>query len=350
MGLAVQNERLTRAVGALVILLLIAAVTLALTLEGCHWRSGIHVRVYFEHTPLFDGAEVQVAGTVIGEVENVGLVPSQLAQGNHPLAGTGGVVLELWVDARYAERAAINGEYFINAKGILGQPYLEIGPPADQEESQRAIRDGDHIRGIDPPRMDRVLQRSYENLMATSLFMDAVRPAGKDLVRELRALFVTLDALQPNAASFDDLSGSLDELFAQASAVQDKFASVDVGFDDMRQLADSARRTFDLVDRRIGEVRVKLATLGGEIDRIRLAVPDGLDDRVRRVIADADAHFAKLQNTMATVRELAAMLERGEGTIGALANDPEFSDDAKKLGKYIKRHPWVVVGVPEDDP
>ena len=28
------------------------------------------------------------------------------------------------------------------------------------------------------------------------------------------------------------------------------------------------------------------------------------------------------------------------GTVGALMNDKEFADDAKKLGRYIKRHPW----------
>jgi ABC-type transporter Mla subunit MlaD len=350
LGLAVQNERLTRLVGSIVIILLVGSVALALGLQGCHWRSGITVTVYFEHTPLRTGGEVQVAGKVIGEVEDVGLVPRELATGNHPLAGTGGVALRLWIDARYAERAAINGEYFINAKGILGQPYLEVGPPADSALWERPVRDGDAIRGIDPPRVDRVLMRSYENLMATSLFMEAVRPAGKELMRELRELFVTLDALEPNAESFDELGDSIDELITEATAVQDKFASVDVGFDDIRSLAAKARRTFDLADRRIGEIRTKIALLSTEIDRLGDQIPTDLGDRFRAIASEADVHLAKVQHTMATVRELQAMLERGEGTIGALANDPEFSDDAKKLGKYIKRHPWVVVGVPRDDP
>lgn len=350
MGLAVHNERLTRVVGSVVIVLLIASVALALGLKGCHWRPGIYVTVYFEHTPLREGGEVQVAGKVIGEVDDVGLVPPKLATGNHPLAGTGGVALRLWIDKRYAERAAVNGDYFINAKGLLGQPYLEIGPPADGAEWERPIRDGDAIRGIDPPRVDRVLQRSYENLMATSLFMETVRPAGKELMRELRQLFVTLDALEPDAESFDELGDSIDELMTEASAVQDKFASVDVGFDDMRSLAAKARRTFDLADRKIGEIRTKLALLGSEFERVDAQIPRDLGDRFRAIAAEADVHLAKVQHTMATVRELQEMLERGEGTIGALANDPEFSDDAKKLGKYIKRHPWVIVGVPRDDP
>ena len=31
-----------------------------------------------------------------------------------------------------------------------------------------------------------------------------------------------------------------------------------------------------------------------------------------------------------------------------LANDPEFPEDAKDLGKILKREPWRVVGHPQD--
>jgi hypothetical protein len=37
-------------------------------------------------------------------------------------------------------------------------------------------------------------------------------------------------------------------------------------------------------------------------------------------------------------------LADGRGTVGALLHDPEFIDDAKQLGKTLKRQPWRIFG------
>ena len=55
---------------------------------------------------------------------------------------------------------------------------------------------------------------------------------------------------------------------------------------------------------------------------------------------------ARTQKTVATLGELVAMIERGQGTVGALLNDAELFDDAKSLGKMLKNNPWRVVAPP----
>ena len=42
------------------------------------------------------------------------------------------------------------------------------------------------------------------------------------------------------------------------------------------------------------------------------------------------------------------IIARGEGTIGRIQHDPEFPEDAKELGKILKRTPWRVIGHPQD--
>ena len=56
--------------------------------------------------------------------------------------------------------------------------------------------------------------------------------------------------------------------------------------------------------------------------------------------------LAKLEGILKTGESLFAAIARGEGTIGGLINDPEFSDDARQLGKLLKRQPWTVFGHP----
>ena len=55
------------------------------------------------------------------------------------------------------------------------------------------------------------------------------------------------------------------------------------------------------------------------------------------------ATIDKLEPLLAQVDALNASLARGEGSMMRLMHDPEFPEDAKELGKILKRHPWRVI-------
>ena len=63
--------------------------------------------------------------------------------------------------------------------------------------------------------------------------------------------------------------------------------------------------------------------------------------RARAVIEQVDPLLAK-------VEEINGRLARGEGSLGLLMHDPEFPEDAKELGKILKRQPWKVIAKPKD--
>jgi len=73
-------------------------------------------------------------------------------------------------------------------------------------------------------------------------------------------------------------------------------------------------------------------------------------DRLRAALADFDRTAAKLDHALAQAQALADAFARGEGSIARLANDPEFPEDAKELGRILKNQPWRVVGHPVDKP
>jgi hypothetical protein len=56
----------------------------------------------------------------------------------------------------------------------------------------------------------------------------------------------------------------------------------------------------------------------------------------------------KLEGVAASVRVVAERWQRREGTLGRLLTDPEFPEDAKELGKILKRQPWRIFGHPDD--
>ena len=98
---------------------------------------------------------------------------------------------------------------------------------------------------------------------------------------------------------------------------------------------------------------MRLAALSTDLDRVRgqieVAAPD-LSRKLRAAIAATDSALAKIEAVQAKVDGLLAMIDRGEGTIGKIANDPEFPEDAKDLGKLMKRAPWKIIGRPPDPP
>ena len=59
---------------------------------------------------------------------------------------------------------------------------------------------------------------------------------------------------------------------------------------------------------------------------------------------EAQRLVVKAPMVMANARGLLAILARGEGSLARLANDPEFPEDAKELGRILKRTPWRIIG------
>jgi hypothetical protein len=98
----------------------------------------------------------------------------------------------------------------------------------------------------------------------------------------------------------------------------------------------------DSTDAAFADLRRRADALQADLDRVRAAVPAGLMDRFDRALANTRASMAKLDRVGRTLRALQAMVERGEGNIGGLTRDPEFSDFAKKIGKALKRTPWKI--------
>lgn len=245
----VPDERLARRVGAIALLVMVAAsACFVFLLDRIALGSPTRIRVMFRHTAgLREHAALVVAGQPIGRIEAI--VPVLHGAGG-ALAGEVGVAVTVAVDEGSAWKVPANAEIFVASHGPLSDKYLEVAPPSG--EPGPAIHDGLELRGADPPSLDNILQHTWTNMTTFKRFVEAVKP-------ELDALRTQLGELRRQLDRLANDTGTGGGTFALAT--------------EARALVAATRQTYD-------------TSLGGEagLARFRAMVEDA-----RRVIALARA-------------------------------------------------------------
>ena len=349
------DDRTSRRVGAVVLVILVAAAAAVVTLDAGRLRPSIEVTVFFGHIgALEEGADVQVAGRVVGKVDSVQLLPAALVRDpTHPLHPDGGVAVGLRLQRRHAGWASPNGEVFLNTKGVLGDPYVELGPPAAGAARARGLEDGDRLRGVDPPRMEQVVLKSFQNMTQFRRLLDDAAPAARELAAQMTRLRVTLALVEPSPGAYARTGEAFGDLVAEwrrlSEGVGGGLAAQGLSGDDATALLSRAGALVSRLRGELAATGAALDQLRADVVRIRARVPPDLLARLERGLAGARLAVARLESVAAAAQELVARVQGGQGTIGALLGDPEFIDDAKQLGKILKRQPWRVLGHPRPE-
>jgi ABC-type transporter Mla subunit MlaD len=338
--LLAQDDRLAERVGAIALGVLALAIAGVVFFDRVQLGSPVRIRVLFHHVAgLRERAPLVVAGQPVGRVESIAAVP----HGHSALlAGEVGVAVTIAVDDDRAHDVPAAGEVFVASRGPLADRYLEVAPP--RGEPGPAIRDGLELRGVDPPSLDDVLQRSWNNMVTFQLFVATIRPELDALIAQIRELQRQLDALP------GDVPAVIRDGRALASAVRASYQTALGGEPGLAELRTAIRDARSLLD----DVRATIARLGpgadvlvAQLARVRGHLTTTAPiARVEQILAALRAVADKLEPLLATTDELGQRLARGEGSLGRLMTDPEFSDDAKAVGKFVKRHPWKILERP----
>jgi MlaD protein len=350
-SLEVDDRSAIRVGGVVIALALVAGIFVVAIAPRLALQRALHVYAYFtELAGLREGAPVRAAGAVVGRVETISLSPAGRAG---LLDGHAGAVVLLAIDPQMSARVGRHGVYVISSLGALSAKYLEV-LPARSGQSLVAIADGDQVRGLDPPTLDRVLQRTWINLMIAKRFFAEVAPLSRQLRGELTQLAAHINALDALDATLGDggLTASAEALrtgFEEAErtwvdvldgrAGRDRIeATIAESQATWRAAADSARQG----SVQLQLLRVQVAALS---DRLTAAAPRA---KATAVISQARELLVRLDQVIDDGRAVWQRWQRREGTLGRLLSDPEFPEDAKDLGKILKRQPWRIFGHPDD--
>lgn len=317
-------------------LLAATLVFVVFVLDRLELGSPVRVRVRFTHTTgLKPHAPLVVAGRPIGRIETIVPVDD----------GAAAIVA---IDGDEAWKVPRNAQIFVSAKGVFSERYLEVAPPPGEPEA--AVTDGAELRGADPPALDSTLYRAWGQMAIAKSFADEVQPEWQAFTAQLDALRAQLDALFAEVAP----SMSPGAAIAEVRALGEQATQLRAALGDPAKLSatlTTARATFARLRAALDQLEPRFDRLAAEVRRVRghLDAHDPIA-RGQAVLAGVRAALAKIDPLLAQVAEVSRRIELGEGSLGRLMHDPEFPEDAKELGKIIKRQPWKVMSKPKDGP
>ena len=331
MPLRIHDDTLSRRVGAIVLVVTAAVIVYVIGFRERFPEHGVDIRVYFaQSTGIREGAVVRIAGRDIGVVTSISIVPASRTWKGHPLEGIGGVAVVARLDPSWAARIPVSSELFVGSRSILSPRYLEIAAPRDPAPC-RTIRDKDELRGVDPPDLDRVLQRVWNNLEDIQAFTESINPAIAALHVRTAQLRFTISRVVPE---MPDIQPAIAEAERLAAAVEPAVGS---------PVADHARAFFDRASGQIASLRGQIDALKLAIERAGDAVPPDLRARIDSAIATIDPILRQTDALLANIDGVIADAVSGPGAIAAFSRDLELIDDVKEMTKMMKRHPWRVV-------
>jgi ABC-type transporter Mla subunit MlaD len=347
-----QDEQLARRVGSIALAVIgLAIAFFVFVYDRIEWGKHTRIFVYFHHAgSLHEGGAFVVGGQPIGTIESIALSPRG-APG--PLAGDEGVVITVAIEAREAARCDPRGDVFVASRGALAERYLELGPPAGEPSATSGLHEGEQLLGKDPPSLDRVLQRTWDNLTALAAFRDSVKPeldALRAQVAELRAhldpasatAIAHADAIAPMFVEIGGFADQLRTLRGRSLGGDAGLAHLGEVIDRTRGVVASARAAIGRLDASATGLRASIESLRTRLGTKGAAAVDAVELAIDRVKAD----IAKVDPLLAQVDALDQALARGDGSIMKLMHDPEFPEEAKELGKIMKRQPWKIIDRP----
>jgi ABC-type transporter Mla subunit MlaD len=320
-------------------LMFVSVIFVVFLYDQIEWGSPKRVKTYLASTgSLAEGAPFIVAGRPIGEIESIALAP----RGTTKLMAEDGVAITVKLDRDEAERVSATGDVFVTSRGALTVRYLELGPPNGPGSMLVEV---DELRGKDPPTLDRVFQRTLDNLNTARQFAEEVRPEARVLGDEIEKLQATMLGLAPEILLADDFTTLFEEARRTYAAL-----GGDPGIARMRLLADQTQGTIATAREQIAKLSASAEVLGASLDVLKARLGSKGAQAIEHVEIAIDrvkAAIAKVDPLLATVADIQQRIERGEGSLLKLARDPEFPEDAKELGKILKRQPWKLLDRPD---
>ncbi len=246
---------------------------------------------------LVPGAEVQLAGQAVGQVDRVVLIPPE----DRPESGQ---AVALWLNVRVSVQSQIreDSRAQVRTQGLLGDRLIDIRPGS---AGARILQDGDTLHAASSVDFDALIAEGSE---AVGDLVEITNNLA-ELTRGVLEGEGTIGRLVTDAALYDrlvSLAGSMDTLVAVAA---------DADGPVMRMLEDESLYL---------SIRSTLTSL----DSVAAGVARG-EGSLGRMLT-TDSLYTALLGSITRMDSLLASLESGEGAMGRLFTDPVLYEELLK--------------------
>ncbi|MCY1003883.1 MlaD family protein [Myxococcus sp. MISCRS1] len=332
-----DERRLELKVGALVLAAVMGVLVLLWLMGELSLGSSTVLPVDFGHTGnVVEGAPVKLGGVQVGRVQAIRLMPERRDAQGRPLP----VRMELAVSPESLGALRSDARVTVATVGLLGEPYLELNPGTQSS----ALPAGQAVRGTDAPRLDLLAEKLSRFIEMFSEMLEKDPEAVTGLVANISRLTRTLDeVLTENRGDVKVLASEL----AAASK-------------DLRQLSRLAREALQpggKAARLLDDAAATAAVLRGELPGLTKSAGTTLDglaaltgslgpedgQRVKLALEKLTAAAGQLDSIAARADRVLARIEAGEGTAGAVLQDPTLYDELRTLVTDLRKHPWKIL-------
>lgn len=304
-----------------------AAIIFVLGTERGLFKQRYEIKTAFSNVlGLREGAPVRLAGMAVGEVDTI-LFPKDLAGKNMEVV--------MRIDRRVQDRIRRDSEASIKwLSYVTGDSYVEITIGSGDES---VVKEGEYIRGIQPMDYSAAFEGSIDvlNAVAGSFkkledggFFDTLNSAAKSL----RACSEEIQGGKGlmHAMIFDPEGGKiLGNMSGSAQAFKELISDMQNGNNFLNAL---------LYDPEFKDAAKEFANLPGRIDEIlkQISANKGLLHSLLYDVEKAKM-LDDLSVTLANLKVITDKTAAGEGTLGAIINDPTLYDDLKMLLRGAER-------------
>jgi phospholipid/cholesterol/gamma-HCH transport system substrate-binding protein len=261
--------------------------------------------------------------------------------------------VQMKISETFADRIRADSVARVNNRGVLGDKAVDIslGSP----ESPRVANGGDLQTGSSGE-LTALIKTSTEILdNAVQITRDLkggissyTQPEIKnDVTAAVKAARMILEEVEKgqgplHVAIFDKQAGAdtraaLGALAASAAKVERSATDVDAL---IREIKDGSGPAHALIyDRKSAAAITQLGNAAGELAQLVQDARTSKDSAVHQLIyGDAKGMFVDLGATAADLRKITDRVKAGEGSLGAIINDPTLYEDLKVLLGNVKRN------------
>ncbi|HWP92385.1 MAG TPA: MlaD family protein [Thermodesulfobacteriota bacterium] len=280
---------------------------------------------------LAEGAAVRLSGLKIGSVKEIQF-PEEPDKDF--------IVVVMEVREEGIKRIGPDAVATIRTEGLLGDKYIEI--LRGSKEPPKEIPETLQISSYTPPEFQKLLGQSEElidNIIDISKSLDKIVKAfGKE--ENIENISRTIASIRRSVEAIESRPGLLHTLI---------YGRRDKSGKDLENTLDKLDETLTTLNVLLKDIKNEEGVLTALIydEKLKEKLDSALTniDEVTTEINSEDGILPQLKETVSNFREISERLEGGEGTLGALINDPTVYDNLKGVLGEAERSRFVRAAV-----
>lgn len=245
----------------------------------------------------------------------------------------------VWIDAWATPWVRQNSTFYISSNGFVGEKYLVV---ETRGERGPIARSETVFRGVDPPRMDRLISKSYESLKLAAELQQELLPALEAFQQALAHLSDSWHAILPD--KMEPLRAHVIETLVEGAQLWASFAKPEIDSTSILKNAQLlSERGHELSSKHLSQMQSlisKSRELAPHVSAIHSMFHAKRRDELAKAFQQMKTASDRLSTTLSLVTALSQWLTQGQGTLGRYLSDTELNVDIKTIHGILKETPW----------